>query len=133
MACSECARIGAGSDWHSSNVRPHVPARGEDSAREALKVNAARLYDEQLHLLLSKNQDYSPMNISHAGFPDPISGLVTRIGDKYYRIRNLVERKQDANFESLEDSFRDLGNYGFIAALVLRGEWPGVAKGGKRV
>lgn len=132
MACPECARIGTGGDWHSTNVRAHLPTGSQDPARASLKMNAARLYDEQLHLLLSKNADYSPLNISHAGFPDVISGLVTRIGDKYFRIRNLVGQKQDANFESLEDSFRDLGNYGFIATLCLRGEWPGVSKGGIR-
>lgn len=132
MGCRECEAIGINSGvWHT-NVRRHDHPDATPSEREALKVNAARLYDEQLHLLLSKNADYSPRNISEAGFPDVISGLVTRIGDKYFRIRNLVEKGTEAKHESLEDSFRDLMGYAAIAVLCLQGEWPGVKKGGVR-
>lgn len=75
---------------------------------------------------------YSPLNISMAPF-GVMEGLVTRISDKFYRIINLLEDSERTRFESLEDSFRDLMGYAAISILCLRGEWPGVAKGGKRV
>jgi hypothetical protein len=102
-----------------------------DSTREALKINASRLYDEQLHVLLEKNVAYSPLNISMAPF-GVMEGLVTRISDKYWRIVNLVESPGEVRFESLEDSFGDLMNYAAISTLCLRGQWPGVARGGVR-
>ena len=107
MPCEHCQRIGASGDWHLPNVRVHTSTRSGDSSAsaasgvEALKINAARLYDEQLHLLLSKNSDYSPLNISEAGFPDVMSGLTTRIGDKYYRIRNLLEKGTEAKIVAI--------------------------------
>ena len=104
----------------------------EDSSREAMKVNACRLYDEQLHVLLEKNVAYSPLNISMAPF-GVMQGLVTRISDKYWRIVNLVESPGDVRYESLEDSFGDLMNYAAISTLCLRGQWPGVARGGVRL
>ena len=132
MDCAQCERIGATGDWHQGVRVIHHHHDAKVAQDQGFKLAAARLYDEQLHLLLSKNADYSPLNISDAGFPDVMSGLTTRIGDKYYRIRNLLEKGENAKHESLMDSFLDLSNYGLIAALCLRGEWPGVAQGGKR-
>jgi hypothetical protein len=94
-------------------------------------VNASRLYDQQLHLLISKNRDYSPLNISMAPF-GVMQGLVTRISDKFYRVINLLEQGTEAKHESLEDSFRDLMGYAAIGVLCLRGEWPGIGPGGVR-
>lgn len=132
MACAECQRLGGSGNWHGSNVHRHGGVDDTPAPAEALKLNASRLYDAQLHVLLSKNADYSPMNISDAGFPDVMSGLITRLGDKYFRIRNLAAKGGEPKFESLEDSFADLMNYAAISLLCLRGEWPGVKKGGRR-
>lgn len=96
-----------------------------------MRLNAARLFDEQLHNLIEKNTAYSPLNISHAPF-GVMEGLITRISDKFYRAINLIEDQERTRFESLEDTFRDLIGYSAIAVLCLRGEWPGVKKGGQR-
>lgn len=131
MGCPDCSRIGANSGWHGSNVRRHPASDGADAQRTALKLNAARLYDEQLHNLIEKNMAYSPLNISQAPF-GVMEGLITRISDKFYRAINLIEDEDRTRFESLEDTFRDLMGYSAIAVLCLRGEWPGVRKGGER-
>lgn len=79
--------------------------------------------DELGDLLLSKHHDYGPLNIAHSP-GGPVNGLRVRIWDKTARINNLVDKGLDSKHESLEDSFKDLANYGIIGLLVLRGHWP---------
>jgi hypothetical protein len=73
-------------------------------------------------LLLSKHRDYGPKNISDSP-GGPLNGLRVRMHDKTARINNLIDNKAKAVHEPLEDSFKDLANYGIIALLVLRGKW----------
>lgn len=131
MDCAQCERIGATGDWHEGVRVFHRNHDSDVAGSEGFKLAAARLYDEQLHLLLSKNADYSPLNISMAPF-GVMEGLMTRISDKFYRAINLLERGAEAKHESLEDTFRDLMGYAAIGVLCLQGQWPGVAKGGHR-
>jgi len=73
-------------------------------------------------LLLSKHRDYGPKNISDSP-GGPLNGLRVRMHDKTARINNLIDSGSQAQHEPLEDSFKDLANYGIIALLVLRGKW----------
>lgn len=73
-------------------------------------------------LLLSKHRDYGPKNISDSP-GGPINGLRVRMHDKMARINNLTKTNDKPFHEPLEDSFKDLANYGIIALLVLRGKW----------
>jgi hypothetical protein len=73
-------------------------------------------------LLLSKHRDYGPKNISDSP-GGPLNGLRVRMHDKTARINNLIDSGSTAQHEPLEDSFKDLANYGIIALLVLRGKW----------
>lgn len=73
-------------------------------------------------LLISKHRDYGPRNISQSP-GGPLNGLRVRMHDKTARINNLVDKGLTAENEPLEDSFKDLANYGVIALLVLRGKW----------
>ena len=44
--------------------------------------------------------------------------------DKLARINNLVDKGiYNPQYESLEDSFKDLANYAIIGLLVLRQQW----------
>lgn len=79
--------------------------------------------DELGDLLLSKHHDYGPLNIAHSP-GGPVNGLRVRIWDKIARINNLVDKGTSPEHEALEDSFKDLANYGIIGLLVLRGHWP---------
>lgn len=73
-------------------------------------------------LLLSKHRDYGPKNISDSP-GGPLNGLRVRMHDKTARINNLIDSGSQAQHEPLEDSFKDLANYGIIALLVLREKW----------
>ena len=73
-------------------------------------------------LLLSKHRDYGPKNISDSP-GGALNGLRVRMHDKTARINNLIDNGTKAQHEPLEDSFKDLANYGIIALLVLRGKW----------
>jgi hypothetical protein len=76
-------------------------------------------------LLIKKQKDYGPKNISDAP-GGPINGLRVRMYDKLARINNLYETGATPENESLRDSFMDIANYGIIALMVLDGQWEGV-------
>ena len=81
------------------------------------------LLDEAGDLLLRKQMDYGPTNISRAP-GGPINGLRVRMHDKIARINNLLDKGVDPQNESLRDSFIDLLNYSAIAIMVLENKWP---------
>jgi len=79
---------------------------------------------DEYNLFAKKQADYGPGNISMNGNKDlAILGLGVRMNDKTQRILNLAYNKNDAQNESLEDSFRDLSIYGIIAQIVLNDKW----------
>jgi hypothetical protein len=98
-------------------VAPHF-----DYPLDDFYVNVSEIFDELKELLLSKHRDYGPKNISQSP-GGPLNGLRVRMHDKTARINNLVDKGLTAEHEPLEDSFKDLANYGVIALLVLRGKW----------
>lgn len=79
--------------------------------------------DELTSLLLKKQKDYGPKNISQAP-GGALNGLRVRMYDKIARINHLIETGATPENESLEDSFKDLANYSIIALMVMRGKWP---------
>ena len=80
------------------------------------------IYDELMSVLLAKHKDYGPRNIADAP-GGALNGLRVRIHDKVARINNLIDKNSKPQYESLEDSFKDLANYAIIALLVLRDKW----------
>lgn len=104
-----------GNDGIQSNPNGLSPAiKFESDVREVMR--------ELGDLLISKHRDYGPRNISQSP-GGPLNGLRVRMHDKTARINNLVDKGLTAENEPLEDSFKDLANYGVIALLVLRGKW----------
>ena len=81
------------------------------------------LLDEAGNLLLRKQMDYGPTNISKAP-GGALNGLRVRMHDKIARINNLIDKGVDPQNESLRDSFIDLLNYSAIAIMVLENKWP---------
>jgi hypothetical protein len=79
--------------------------------------------DSAGNLLLSKQADYGPKNISDAP-GGALNGLRVRMHDKIARINNLIDNDAEPENESLRDSFIDLLNYSAIAMMVLDGNWP---------
>jgi len=76
---------------------------------------------ECVSLLDAKQKDYGPGNISRFG----VKGLSVRLYDKVERLANLlVDREESPKNESLEDTFKDIANYGLIGLMLLRDQWP---------
>jgi len=71
-------------------------------------------------LLDAKQLDYGPLNISSEG----LLGLKTRLVDKIFRLKNLLENNREPNNESLADTFQDIVNYGLIGQQLIENTWP---------
>lgn len=76
-----------------------------------------KIKDENLDLLVRKGKQYSNDNLLQTG----PRGVATRLLDKVVRLRNLLEGDKEVEFESIEDTFRDVENYGTIGVALLRG------------
>ena len=85
-------------------------------------IAVSETFDELKELLIKKHLDYGPKNISESP-GGPINGLRVRMHDKLARINNLTDTGSTPEFESLEDSFKDMANYAVIGLLVLRQKW----------
>jgi hypothetical protein len=90
---------------------------------EAFKNSAQMVYADAMDVLVQKQHDYGPKNISLSP-GGPINGLRVRMHDKLSRINNLVESGATPKNESLRDSFLDMMNYSAIGLMVLDGDWP---------
>jgi hypothetical protein len=87
------------------------------------ELNVRDVMQELGDLLIKKHRDYGPKNISNSPY-GATNGLVVRMWDKIARIVNLTKQGNvSAENEPLEDSFKDIANYGIIGLLVLRGKW----------
>jgi len=80
---------------------------------EACKEIARELTD----LLISKQKDYGHNNITDFGE----FGVLVRANDKMARLKNLLKSGAIPRNESIDDSWRDLSNYGIIALMLRRG------------
>lgn len=102
-----------------------------DSVKDMIRRSTSGDFEESVQqkfqhaksVLLQKQKDYGPKNISEAP-GGPLNGLRVRMHDKMARINHLVDSGATPENESLKDSFLDLANYAIIAMLVLDGEWP---------
>lgn len=90
---------------------------------EQFKETAKPFYSETFQVLVKKQSDYGPKNISLSP-GGPLNGLRVRMHDKLSRINHLIDSGATPENESLRDSFLDLANYSIIAMMVLDGDWP---------
>lgn len=97
-----------------------------------LLLNAKTLLGRTTRLLQKKRLDYGPGNIAMTGE----IGISVRLSDKISRLLNLLgfsfEVKESnfkpkdgsqVNFESIEDTWIDIINYGVIGYLVRNDKW----------
>lgn len=84
--------------------------------------DALDIVNNNLALLVKKQKDYGPKNISQSP-GGPLNGLRVRMFDKLARINNLIETGATPENESLRDSFMDIANYATIALMVLDNKW----------
>ena len=73
--------------------------------------------DSLITTLLKKNEDYGG-----ASFDLGLNGNMVHLWDKIRRYRNLVENMQKStinpNFESIEDTLRDIIGYAIIGLII---------------
>ena len=103
---------------HRESAVEYKPKRPSLDFEDEVRI----VYDELMSLLLKKHKDYGPKNIADAP-GGALNGLRVRIHDKLARINNLVDTGDTPQYESLEDSFKDMANYAIIGLLVLRKHW----------
>jgi hypothetical protein len=89
----------------------------------AFRLLASPYYEDALEVLVKKQSDYGPKNISLAP-GGPLNGLRVRMHDKMSRINHLIDNGATPENESLRDSFLDMLNYSAIAMMVLDEDWP---------
>lgn len=68
-------------------------------------------------LMLSKQHDYGHRNITDFGE----LGVLVRVNDKINRLKNLQQSGKAPQNESIEDSWRDIVNYGIIVLMLRKG------------
>lgn len=76
-----------------------------------------RIATELVEQALLKRRDYG----SSVGYHGS-RGLIPRIADKFFRLDALVWNAHAPNFESAEDTARDLATYAMMLAMVLEYE-----------
>lgn len=82
------------------------------------KESIKKITDEVTEILLKKNQDYGG-----ASFDLGLNGNMVHLWDKVSRFRSLIERdKKEPNFESLEDTLKDIIGYAVIGLHILDDE-----------
>ena len=86
-------------------------------------VEFLQLVLDNVKLFDSKQLDYGSANISLNGE----LGVMVRCTDKVSRMRNMLFKQlkgdTEVNHESLEDTYRDLANYGIIGTMLNKGTW----------
>ena len=90
-----------------------------------------RIMREQYEIFCIKQSNYGPDNISlgkdltkEEDRKMSQMGLFFRLNDKIQRIKQLVVIGNKDNVgESVDDTYKDLSNYGIIAQIVKSGKW----------
>ena len=68
-----------------------------------------------------KQTNYGEKNIARKG----AAGITTRLFDKVFRLENIYDTGKFPEDETVEDTFGDIGVYGFMGLMCRYGWWPG--------
>jgi len=87
---------------------------------------SVRVLQECVELQIKKSQDYQNPNsnvVQAMHYRRGVDSIHDIMQGKMYRAQSLLEsgRMNDANYESLEDTYKDLINYASFAVAWLRG------------
>ncbi len=99
------------------SISAAVGVKKVDTPTPEIQDGAARILYECAALLEKKGRDYNGGNIKRDDYY--IYGrksLMTIIHGKYLRLRSLTETEGTPNFESIEDTLKDMANYCAIFA-----------------
>lgn len=108
--------------WESDPYSGRPTSKELITSQDIFYLDVMSASDEAVEILIKKHEDYGPENISRAP-GGPINGLTVRLHDKVARLANLLKTGNEANYESMRDTFIDISNYGLIGIMVLDGSW----------
>jgi hypothetical protein len=94
------------------------------SAAKTRTFNQAALENaiKMAELVASKQHDYGQDNILKSPYGVE-QGLVTRLSDKIWRLKNLTSTGTAPTNESLLDTAEDIMGYGMVLMMYLKGEF----------
>jgi hypothetical protein len=72
--------------------------------------------DELAELLIRKRRDYGPGNLAEFGD----FGILVRAGDKFTRLKTLLQSGQEPANEPIDDTWQDLAGYSILALMVRK-------------
>jgi hypothetical protein len=85
------------------------------------KYQLEKITRDVIELLLKKNEDYGG-----ASFDLGLTGNMVHLWDKVKRYKTLIEKKLDEgdapNFESIQDTLKDIIGYALIGLVILESE-----------
>lgn len=79
------------------------------------KKSITEITEEITNLLIEKNKDYGS-----ASFDLGLNGNMVHLWDKIKRYRTLIENKAEPNFESIDDTLKDIMGYAIIGLHILK-------------
>ena len=92
---------------------------------------SVKVLQECIDLQLKKSQDYQNpnSNVTQAmHYRRGVDSIHDIMQGKLYRAQSLLESGGDPNFESLEDTYKDMINYCSFAVSYMRGKMEGQDK-----
>ena len=96
--------------------------------KTANKRESVNVLDECIELQNKKSQDYQSekSNVVQAmHYRRGVDSIHDIIQGKCYRAQSILESQGDPNFESLEDTYKDIINYCSFAVSYMRGTMEG--------
>ena len=78
-----------------------------------------KITSELESLLREKNKMYGDENVVKMGK----EGVLFRIEEKIERLKHLMKTNQNPEKETLEDTWKDIANFGIIGLMLERGKW----------
>lgn len=93
---------------------PAIVVRGNGS-ESMTKESIEEIFQGMADLLVRKNRDYKG-----ASFDLGLNGNMVHLWDKMSRYRNMVESKETPNFESIEDTLKDIIGYAVIGLHIIK-------------
>ena len=100
----------------------------EMKLKSLVKKESVEVLKECIELQNKKSQDYQSKesNVTHAmHYRRGVDSIHDIIQGKCYRAQSLLESGGDPNFESLEDTYKDIINYCSFAVSYMRGKMEG--------
>ena len=100
----------------------------EMKLKSLVKKESVEVLKECIELQNRKSQDYQSKesNVTQAmHYRRGVDSIHDIIQGKCYRAQSLLESQGDPNFESLEDTYKDIINYCSFAVSYMRGKMEG--------